>query len=69
MAKYTDMSWIEIEKKVQSFVVVDRMHSQYGNIYGVLAELFRHMTDEGCAPDKTFILYYLDQDEKGETLV
>ena len=42
------MSWIEIEKKVQSFVVVvDRMHAQYGNIYGVLAELFRHMTVEG----------------------
>ena len=47
MAKETTMSWIEIEKKFQSFVVVDRMHAQYGNIYGVLAELFRHMTDEG----------------------
>ena len=47
MAKETGMSWIEIEKKVQSFVVVDRMHAQYGNIYGALAELFRHMTDEG----------------------
>ena len=47
MAKETGMSWIEIEKKVQSFVVVDRMHAQYGNIYGVLAELFRHMTNEG----------------------
>ena len=44
------MSWIEIEKKFLSFVVVDRMHAQYGNIYGVLAELFRHMTNEGKAP-------------------
>ena len=50
MAKEICMSWIEIEKKFQSFVtfvVVDRMHAQYGNIYGVLAELFRHMTNEG----------------------
>ena len=47
MAKETGMSWIEIENKFQSFVIVDRMNAQYGNIYGVLAELFRHMTDEG----------------------
>ena len=47
----------------------DRVHAPSGNIYGVLADLFRHMTNEGYAPDKTFILYYLDQDEKGETLV
>ena len=47
MAKETGVSWIEIEKKFQSFVVVDRMHAQYGNIYGVLAELSRHITDEG----------------------
>ena len=46
MAKETSMSWIEIENKFQSFVIVDRMHAQYGNIYGVLAELFRHLTDE-----------------------
>ena len=36
---------------------------------GVLAELFRHMTAEGYAPDKRFILYYLDQDGKGEPFV
>ena len=47
MAKETGMSWIEIEKKFQSFVVVDRMHAQYGNVYGVLAELFRQTTDKG----------------------
>ena len=45
------------------------MHAQSGNIYGFLTELFRDMTGEGYAPNKTFILYYLDQDEKGETLV
>ena len=44
-----------IEKKVQNFVVGNRMHAQSVNLYGVLAELFRHMTDEGFAPYKRFI--------------
>ena len=67
--KETGLSWIEIEKKVHSFVVGDRMHPQAENIYGVLAELFRHLRDEGYVPDKRFILYYLDQDGKEQPLV
>lgn len=64
VAKETGISWIEIEKKVHSFVVEDKMHPQADNIYGVLAHLFRLMVDEGNVPDKRFILYYLDQDVK-----
>lgn len=37
------------------------MHAQSVNLYGVLAELCRHMTDEGSAPYKRFILYNLDE--------
>ncbi|KAF3454473.1 hypothetical protein FNV43_RR04920 [Rhamnella rubrinervis] len=64
VAKETGISWIEIEKKIHSFVVEDRMHPQVEIIYEVLAGLFRLMTDEGYVPDKRFILYYLDQDGK-----
>ncbi|KAM7481371.1 hypothetical protein LguiB_005954 [Lonicera macranthoides] len=63
VAKETGISWIEVEKKVHSFVVDDRMHPQGELIYDVLLELFLHMRDEGYVPDKRFILYYLDQDE------
>ncbi|PON76405.1 DYW domain containing protein [Parasponia andersonii] len=62
VAKETGISWIEIEQKVHSFVVWDRLHPQSEIIYGVLAQLFRPMADEGYVPDKKFILYYLDQD-------
>jgi hypothetical protein len=62
--KETGISWIEIEKKVQSFVVGDKMHPQTEIIYRVLAELLRLMKDEGYVPDERFILYYSDQDEK-----
>ena len=33
-----ELDWIE--KKVQNFVVGNRMHVQFVNLYGVLAELF-----------------------------
>ncbi|PQQ06519.1 pentatricopeptide repeat-containing protein [Prunus yedoensis var. nudiflora] len=51
VAKETGISWIEIENEVQSFVVGDRMHPQAEIIYGVLAELYRLMTDEGYVPN------------------
>jgi len=41
------------------------MHPQAEIIYGVLAELFGHMIDEGYVPDKRYILSYVNQDEKG----
>ncbi|KAK8994310.1 hypothetical protein V6N11_045404 [Hibiscus sabdariffa] len=44
------ISWIEIEKKVHSFVVQDRMHPQTEAIYGVLEELLELMLDEGYVP-------------------
>ncbi|XP_050223513.1 pentatricopeptide repeat-containing protein At3g05340 [Mercurialis annua] len=64
VAKETGISWIEIEKKVHSFVVEDKKHPQAEGIYGVLGELFRLMIDEGYVPDKRFILYYIEQDGK-----
>ncbi|KAK3200264.1 hypothetical protein Dsin_023679 [Dipteronia sinensis] len=63
--KDTGVSWIEIEKKIHSFVVDDRLHPQTKIIYRVLVELFRLMIDEGYIPDKRFILHYLNQEEKG----
>ncbi|XP_031270088.1 pentatricopeptide repeat-containing protein At3g05340-like [Pistacia vera] len=53
--KETGISWIEIENAVHSFVVDDRSHPNAEIIYEVLAELFRHMIDEGYQPDKRFI--------------
>ncbi|KAF5746742.1 pentatricopeptide repeat-containing protein [Tripterygium wilfordii] len=69
VAKVTGTSWIEIEKKVHSFVVEDKMHPEADTIYFVLGGLFRLMVDEGYVMDKRFILYYLDQKEKGEQML
>ncbi|KAF6148316.1 hypothetical protein GIB67_025535 [Kingdonia uniflora] len=45
--KDTGMSWIEIDKKVHTFVVEDTFHSQGEIIYGLLEELYKSMKDEG----------------------
>ncbi|KAM7279183.1 hypothetical protein ACFE04_006317 [Oxalis oulophora] len=64
VAKETGISWIEIGKKVHSFVVMDRMHPETESIYQVLAELFRFSVEEGYVPDKRFVLCYFNQDGK-----
>ncbi|KAE8685000.1 Pentatricopeptide repeat-containing protein [Hibiscus syriacus] len=48
--KETGISWIEIEKKVHSFVVQDRMHPQAEAMHGVLEDLSELMLDEGYEP-------------------
>ncbi|XP_021281765.1 pentatricopeptide repeat-containing protein At3g05340 [Herrania umbratica] len=65
VVKETGISWIEIEKKVHSFVVQDRIHPQAEAVYGVLKELFRLMLDEGYVPNESFTFSYIDQDARG----
>ncbi|XP_027349549.1 pentatricopeptide repeat-containing protein At3g05340 [Abrus precatorius] len=64
VAKEVGISWIEIEKKVSSFVVEDKMHPQADIIFWVLSGALKHLKDEGYVPDKRCILYYLHQDKK-----
>ncbi|KAJ0780985.1 putative tetratricopeptide-like helical domain superfamily [Helianthus annuus] len=62
VAKDTGTSWIEMKKRVHSFVVDDHMHPQSEVIFDALLVLFRHLTDEGYVPDKRFILRYWHDD-------
>ncbi|KAL2514858.1 Pentatricopeptide repeat-containing protein [Forsythia ovata] len=66
--KETGISWIEIDKKIHSFVVADQMHPQGYNIYGILSELLRHMRDEGYVPDRRLIFVSSDHDESGDSI-
>ncbi|KAJ4956173.1 hypothetical protein NE237_012956 [Protea cynaroides] len=68
LKKETGMSWIELENKVHSFVVGDRIHPQSETIYQVLEELIRLMRDGGYVPDESFLHYDLDQDFNEEHL-
>lgn len=64
VAKEVGISWIEIEKKVNSFVVGDKLHPQADIIFRVLSGLLKHLKDEGYVPDKRCILFYLEQDKE-----
>lgn len=55
VAKETGASWIEVEKKVHSFVVADRMHLQSDDVHGVLKMLFGHLSDDGCDLDSVSV--------------
>ena len=50
-------SWIEINKRVPSFVVADRSHPQSKKIYMVLEILDRQMKVAGYVPDTSFFLH------------
>ncbi|KAL8540829.1 hypothetical protein ACS0TY_002160 [Phlomoides rotata] len=55
VVKEIGVSWIEIEKKIHSFVVADQMHPQGEDVNAVLSMLFGHMRDEGLARDINFV--------------
>lgn len=47
VAKEKGVSWIEIEKKIHSFVVADQIHPQVDDVFAALTILFGHMRDDG----------------------
>ncbi|OIW17502.1 hypothetical protein TanjilG_22614 [Lupinus angustifolius] len=61
VVKEVGVSWIEMEKKINSFVVGDKLHPQAEIIYWVLSGLLKHLKDEGYLPDKRCILYHMGQ--------
>ncbi|KAL0455062.1 UNVERIFIED_CONTAM: Pentatricopeptide repeat-containing protein [Sesamum latifolium] len=68
VTKETGTSWIEIEKKIHSFVVADQMHPQGDDVYDTLLMLFGHMRDEGYVPDSVLISFYSNQDGMGRSV-
>lgn len=53
-------SWIEVKRRVHSFVVEDKAHPQNEEIYAKLEELHRQMLDAGYVPDTSFVLQDVD---------
>ena len=64
LKKIPGCSWIEINKRVHSFVVVDRSHPQSEKIYMVLESFPRKMKVAGYVPDTSFVLHDVSEEEK-----
>ncbi|KFK37955.1 hypothetical protein AALP_AA3G051500 [Arabis alpina] len=65
VTKETGISWIEIEDKIHSFVVEDKLHPQAEAIYDVLSALYPVVVAEGYRPEKKLVHHYTEEDQKG----
>nr|AQX44187.1 chlororespiratory reduction 2 [Apostasia odorata] len=64
LQKLPGCSWIEVEKKLYSFVSVDGLNPQTEEVHALLAELVKEVKGMGYTPDTRVVLYDLEQDEK-----
>lgn len=64
LRKVPGCSWIELKKKMHSFVSVDELNPQIEQLHALLVELSTEMKLQGYVPDTKVVLYELDKNEK-----
>ncbi|KAL2329773.1 hypothetical protein Fmac_017354 [Flemingia macrophylla] len=64
LQKLPGCSWIEVKKKVYSFVSVDEHNPQIEEIHALLVKLSTEMKEQGYLPQTSVVLYDLDEEEK-----
>ncbi|KAL5973472.1 Pentatricopeptide repeat-containing protein crr2, chloroplastic [Asimina triloba] len=69
LRKVPGCCWIEVKKKVYSFVSVDELNPQIEELHALLVQILTEMKDEGYIPDSKIVLYDLDKNEKEQILL
>ncbi|XP_058099420.1 pentatricopeptide repeat-containing protein CRR2, chloroplastic [Magnolia sinica] len=69
LRKVPGCSWIEVKKKVHSFVSVDEPNPQMEQLHALLVQLSTEMKDKGYVPETKVVLYDLDMNEKEQILL
>ncbi|CAL9004182.1 unnamed protein product [Prunus brigantina] len=64
LQKVPGRSWIEVKRKIYSFISVDEFNPQMEQLHALLAELSTEMKDRGYKPQTKVVLYDLDEEEK-----
>lgn len=64
LQKIPGCSWIEVQKKIYSFVSVDDMNPQIEQLHALVVRFVTEMKEAGYVPNTKVVLYDLDQDEK-----
>nr|AKH05208.1 chlororespiratory reduction 2 [Goodyera fumata] len=62
--KLQGCSWIEVKKKLHSFVSVDELNPQIEQVHALLVELVNQAKKIGYVPNTKLVLYDLEQEEK-----
>eukprot|EP01018_Ginkgo_biloba_P015808 Gb_31706 [translate_table: standard] len=68
LKKEQGLSWIEVKRRVHTFMVSDRSHPQTKEIYGKLEELNMLMKAAGYVPNMNFVLHDVEEEQKEELL-
>lgn len=64
LQKVPGRSWIEVKRKMYSFVSVDEFNPQVEQMHALLIKLSTEMKEEGYVPQTKVVLYDLDSEEK-----
>ncbi|KAL6614169.1 hypothetical protein ACP70R_036439 [Stipagrostis hirtigluma subsp. patula] len=69
LEKVPGCSWIEVKKKLHSFVSVDNKIPQVEVLQALIGEFVTKMKDEGYVPDTGSVLYDIEEEEKERILL
>lgn len=64
LQKVPGRSWIEVKRKMYSFVSVDEFNPQFEQLHALLINLSTEMKEKGYVPQTKVVLYNLDAEEK-----
>ncbi|KAI9194451.1 hypothetical protein LWI28_006131 [Acer negundo] len=64
LQKIPGRSWIEVKRKIHSFVSVDEFNQPFEELQALLIELCSEMKEKGYMPQTKVVLYDLDEKEK-----
>nr|AKH05224.1 chlororespiratory reduction 2 [Pelargonium myrrhifolium] len=64
LQKVPGRSWIEIERKLHSFMSVDEFNPHYEQLHALVIKLSTEMKEKGYVPQTDVVLYRLDNEEK-----
>lgn len=68
VVKKPGMSWIDVKRTVNVFLVGDKSHPKTMEIYGFLGEISKRMKEEGYNPGTDFVLHDVEEEQKEESL-
>uniref|UniRef100_A0A2P2Q400 Pentatricopeptide repeat-containing protein At3g46790ic n=1 Tax=Rhizophora mucronata TaxID=61149 RepID=A0A2P2Q400_RHIMU len=64
LQKIPGCSWIEVKRKIHSFVSTDEFNPQIEQLHALLFKLSKEMKERGYVPLTKVVLYDLDEEEK-----
>ncbi|KAF8396836.1 hypothetical protein HHK36_018471 [Tetracentron sinense] len=69
LQKVSGCSWIEVKKKIYSFLSIDELNPQIEQLHALLVRLAMEMKEKGYVPDTEVVLYDLDREEKEQIVL